>query len=480
MSTTVMSNPTLNPYTGPIHLTRPHFVGIGGSAMSALAQLCQARGAKVSGTDAVDSERIAVLRDLGCAVTIGHDPAAVHGASCVVYTAVTQASPEVAAALDAGIPVVHRAQVLQALSTDRRLVAVAGTHGKSTTTGILAAALRALGEDPSYLVGADLDQPGSGARHGKGDLIIAEADESDHSFQLLAPYAAVVTTIAHDHPENYANLREHIDAYTTFVNGLRGGGIFVANADDDSVRVLIERVRTQRPDVHVVTYGHDERATVRVQSVERRGWSAKVRVTLPGETPVVIRLHTPSRQHAHNAVAALAVLAALGTDPVAAAEAVSTFVGVRRRFMPVGENAGVTVIDCYADHPNEIAADLEAARAVAGTHRVLAVVQPSGYARVAAFGRDMGTALAAGADHTVLLDVHGAGPQGAVSSTIVGDAIAAAGGHLLFAGLGAAAHEVATLARPGDVILMMGTGNVTDLAGPILAALAQDRLTVSR
>lgn len=480
MGDTVTGNPTLNPYTGTIDLSRPHFVGIGGWAMSALAQLCLARGSKVSGTDAADSERLGLLRQAGCTVKAGHDAAAVDGASCVVYTTYTANTDEVAAARAKGIPVVHRAQVLHEISKDRHLVAVSGTHGKSTTTAILATALRSPGEDPSYLIGADLDQPGSGAHHGKGDVLVVEVDESDRSFHFLSPHVAVVTTIAHDHPENYAGLGDHVDAYSRFAAGLVPGGVLVANADVAAVGELVARVRSQRPDVQVITYGEDPSATVRIEAMERRGWSVTVRVVLPGEVPVVLRLHTPSLHHARNAVAALAVLVALGQDPAAAAEAVSTFIGVCRRFTPIGESSGVTVVDCYADHPNEITADLQAARAVAGTYRVIAVCQPSGFARVAAFGRDMGAALAADADHIVLLDVHGGARQEGVSSTIVGDAVVTAGGRVQFADHSSAAEQVATLVRPGDVVLLMGTGNVTDLAGPILTAVRDAKVSLIR
>jgi len=178
MGDTVTGNPTRNAYTGPIDLSRPHFVGVGGSAMSGLAQLCAARGSAVSGTDAIDSARLHGLRAAGCTITVGHDPHAVDDASCVVYTTVASHAPEITAAREQGIPIVHRMQVLNELATGRSLIAVAGTHGKSTTTGMIVAGLRSLGADPSFLVGADLDEPGSGVQDGRGNVFVAEADES--------------------------------------------------------------------------------------------------------------------------------------------------------------------------------------------------------------------------------------------------------------------------------------------------------------
>ncbi|WP_246635072.1 Mur ligase domain-containing protein [Actinoplanes hulinensis] len=319
MADTVTGNPTLGAYTGPIDLSRPHFVGVGGSAMSGLAQLCAARGALVSGTDAADSDRITALRAAGCKVEIGHDPRAIEDASCVVYTTVAQHAPEVAAARANGIPVVHRAQVLRELA-GRHLVAVAGTHGKSTTAGILVAALRQLGQDPSFVVGADLDVPGSGSHHGTGPLFVAEADESDRSFHFLEPAAAVITTIAHDHPENFDGLDSHLIAYVTFAARLRPEGVLIANADEPASNDVLARVRRLRPDVRVVTFGQSERADVRFGPVDRHGWQSMTEVHA-GNGRGVLRLGTPSIYHVQDAVAAVALLVAFGYPIDAAAQA---------------------------------------------------------------------------------------------------------------------------------------------------------------
>ncbi|MBL7261359.1 UDP-N-acetylmuramate--L-alanine ligase [Paractinoplanes lichenicola] len=471
MGDTVTANPTLNAYAGPIDLSRPHFVGVGGSAMSGLAQLCAARGSDVSGTDAVDSPRLSALREAGCSVKVGHDAAAIDGASCVIYTSVAGEAPETAAARQRGIPVVHRMQVVQHLAHGRELVAVAGTHGKSTTTGMLVAALRQLGQDPSFLVGADLTEPGTGTHSGGGDLFVAEADESDRAFHFLTPAAAVVTTIAFDHPENYTGLDDHIDAYLRFASGIRAVGVLVVNADDQGCRDLTRRVRVLRPDLRVVTFGRSATAAVRLENISRQGWSSQVTVAVADAGRCVIRLASPSAQHAQDAVAALALLVALGHPPVSAAEAVSAFAGVRRRFTRVGQMAGVTVIDCHADHHNEIAADLSSARAVAGDGRVIAVVQPSGYARVQVFGADIGAALAAGADCTIMLDVAGAAPIAGVTRSIVGDAVIMAGASVRFATHEQVPALVSAMAGPGDVVVLLGVGNVGTLAAPIIAAV---------
>jgi UDP-N-acetylmuramate--alanine ligase len=214
---------------------------------------------------------------------------------------------------------------------------------------------------------------------------------------------------------------------------------------------------------------------VRIDSIERHSWSTRMTAVLPGNVPVVLRLHTPAIHHARNAVAALATLVAVGMDSVDAAEAVSSFIGVRRRFTPIGENGGVTVVDCDADHHNEIKADLEAARAVAGEARVIAVCQPSGYQRVREFARHMGTALADGSDIAVLLPIHGSTPESGVSQTIIGDAVVAAGGTVRFSDQTDVPTLVAAIARPGDVVVLLGTGNVTGLATPLLVRLSNQR-----
>ena len=476
MADTVTDNPTVAAFTGTIDLSRPHFVGIGGTAMSGLAQVCAARGSQVSGTDAADSDRLPVLRAAGCEVTIGHDPRTIDGASCVVYTTVAAHAPEITAARAAGIPVVHRAQVLATLTEDQPLIAVAGTHGKSTTTAMIVAAQQRLGADPSFVIGADLDTPGSGARHGRDRVFVAEADESDRALHFLTPYTAIVTGIAHDHPENYDGLDDHIYAYVSFASRIRHGGNLIVSADDPASMHMTGRVRRLRPDLRIFTFGHAHTADVRIVAAERDGWHTQVFVDANGEKDYpAIHLDSPSAHHALNAVAAMAVLVGLGTGSWTAADAVSAFTGVRRRFTKAGEAAGVTVVDCHAGHHNEIAADLQAAHAVAGSRggKVIAVVQPSGYARVRAFGRQMGAMLATEADTTVLLDIHGTAPIPGVSSTLIGDAAIAAGGNLRYTSRTEAPALISCLAASGDVVVLLGTGDITTLATPLLRAIKQ-------
>ncbi|GIJ09181.1 UDP-N-acetylmuramate--L-alanine ligase [Micromonospora andamanensis] len=472
MTDTITGNPTIEAYTGPIDLSRPHFVGIGGCAMSGLARLLAELGHEVSGSDLRDSATLAALRAAGVRAQVGHDPAYIKGASCVVYTTVAQNAPEVRAARVAGIPVVHRAQVLDVLAAARRLVAVSGSHGKSTTAGMLAHILRTLGQDPSYLIGADVTGAGSGAHLGASRLLVAEADESDRSFHFLTPSIAVITNVTDDHPENFVSHAEVLRAYVGFGGRVAPDGFLIVNADCVGATVAADVIADERPDLTVLRYGRDRTADVRLLDVHTEGWSASATVRMPNGTEVRLTLPTPAAHHLDNAAAATACAAALGLDPGDVAGAVCTFAGVRRRFEHIDTRAGVTVIDSYADHPHEIAADLDAARTLA-RGRVFVVFQPSGHARVLAFGERIGGVLADKADHVLLLDVHGTVPTGrpvADASAIM--ARLREGDYCLPLGPGQAARLIGRMAGRGDVVLTMGTGDVTGYGAAILDALS--------
>ena len=473
MATADTDKPVVGAYTGAIDLSRPHFVGVGGSAMAGLAKLCAARGSIVTGTDATDSPRIAALREAGCSIKIGHDPRAIEQATCVVFTTATGRTPEVAAAQVQGVPVVHRAQALQHLATDSRLVAVAGTHGKSTTAGMLVAALRQLQQDPSYVIGAELGPPGSGAHSGKGQLLVAEADESDRSFQLLRPAAAVITTIEYDHPENFGDIDSYLAAYVTFAARIQHHGVLVANADEDASRDMARRVRRLRPDLKILTFGRSDLADVRIVYVDRQGWNTAMSLVVIDGGRVEVRLPTPNLAHGTDAVAALTLLVGLEFGHAPAAEALTGFSGLPRRFTFAGEANGVTVVDCHAVHPREFSTCLDAARAIAGTGRVVAIVQPSGYARVRVLGGQIGEVLAAGTDCTILLDINGDVPIPGVSSALVGNAAVRAGGTVWHRNASEAADLLPTLVRPGDVVLLMGVDAINELAESALAALRE-------
>ncbi|MFF3379175.1 UDP-N-acetylmuramate--L-alanine ligase [Streptomyces sp. NPDC002680] len=457
----------------PVAMERPHFIGIGGAGMSGIAKILAQRGASVAGSDAKESETAAALRALGVVVHIGH--AAGHladDATCVVVSSAIRAdNPELARAAELGIPVVHRSDALARLMDGLRPIAVAGTHGKTTTTSMLAVSLSELGLNPSYAIGGDLDAPGSNALHGDGEIFVAEADESDRSFHKYAPEVAIVLNVELDHHANYASMDEIYESFETFAGRIVPGGTLVISADHDGARELTRRL----PDsVRVVSYGESADADVRVLSVVPQGLKSEVTVELDG-APLTFTVSVPGRHYAHNAVAALAAGVALGVPAGELAPALAAYTGVKRRLQLKGEAAGVQVIDSYAHHPTEMTADLEAMRAAVGDARILVVFQPHLFSRTQELGKEMGESLAL-ADASVVLDIYPAreDPIPGVTSALIIDAARAAGADVTAVSDKAEVPEVvAGMAKPGDLVLTMGAGDVTDLGPQILDRLAQ-------
>ncbi|MFD4664284.1 UDP-N-acetylmuramate--L-alanine ligase [Streptomyces halstedii] len=458
----------------PAALERPHFIGIGGAGMSGIAKILAQRGAKVAGSDAKESATAEALRALGATVHIGH--AAGHladDASCVVVSsAIRPDNPELVRAAELSVPVVHRADALASLMDGLRAIAVAGTHGKTTTTSMLAVALSGLGLAPSYAIGGDLEGPGTNAAHGEGDLFVAEADESDRSFQKYAPRVAIVLNVELDHHANYASMDEIYESFETFTGRIVPGGTLVVSADQGGAVELTRRVRG-RDGLQVVTYGEAEGADVRVHKITPRGLTSEVTVVLDGRY-LTFTVSVPGRHYALNAVAALAAGVALGVPAHNLASALGTYTGVKRRLQLKGEAGGVQVIDSYAHHPTEMAADLEAMRGAATGSRLLVVFQPHLFSRTQELGTEMGQALAL-ADASVVLDIYPAreDPVPGVTSALIIEAAQAAGADVTAVHDKAAVPAaVAGMARPGDLVLTMGAGDVTDLGPRILDHLS--------
>ncbi|MFF4497650.1 UDP-N-acetylmuramate--L-alanine ligase [Streptomyces sp. NPDC001546] len=458
----------------PTAMERPHFIGIGGAGMSGIAKILAQRGARVAGSDARDSETAGALRAHGATVHIGH--AVGHLApdsTCVVVSSAIRAdNPELARAAELGIPVVHRSDALAALMDGLRPIAVAGTHGKTTTTSMLAVSLSALGLDPSYAIGGDLDAPGSNAHHGEGDIFVAEADESDRSFHKYTPHVAIILNAELDHHANYASMDEIYESFETFVGKVVPGGTLVVAHGQAGAAEIARRV-ADRDGLTVVTYGEDETADVRITKITPRGLTSEVTVLLDGR-PLTFTVSVPGRHYAHNAVAALAAGVALGVPAHNLASALGKYTGVKRRLQLKGEAAGVQVIDSYAHHPTEMTADLEAIRGAAGDARILVVFQPHLFSRTQELGTEMGQALAL-ADASVVLDIYPAreDPVPGVTSEIIIAAARAAGADVTPEhDKAAVADVIAGMAKPGDLVLTMGAGDVTDLGPQILARLS--------
>ncbi|WP_445519264.1 UDP-N-acetylmuramate--L-alanine ligase [Streptomyces sp. NEAU-174] len=466
-------------------LDRPHFIGIGGAGMSGVAKVLAMRGARVSGSDTKDSPIVGALRELGATVHIGHsaENLAADATSVVVSSAIRDDNLELVTARERGIPVVHRSDALAALMDGSRPIAVAGTHGKTTTTSMLAVSLRTLGLDPSYVIGGDLDAPGSSALHGEGEIFVAEADESDRSFHKYAPEVAIILNVELDHHANYASMDEIYESYQTFVGRVRPGGALVISADHPGARELTARVGG-RDGLRVLTYGEDAGADVRVLAIEPHGLTSEVTVRLAespgsrlaeslGGAELTFTVSVPGRHYALNAVAALTAGAALDVPAAELAPALASYTGVKRRLQLKGVAAGVQVIDSYAHHPTEIAADLEAIRGGAGEGRVLVVFQPHLFSRTQELGTEMGQALAL-ADASVVLDIYPAreDPVPGVTSALIIDAAARHGADVTAEHDRNAVPElIAGMAKPGDLVLTMGAGDVTDLGPEILARL---------
>jgi UDP-N-acetylmuramate--alanine ligase len=454
-------------------LGRVHFVGIGGAGMSGIARLMLGRGVVVSGSDRAGSAQLDELARLGATVWVGHDPTNIQGADTVVTTpsAIGDRNPEIVAARQGGIPVIPRAAALASLMLGRQGIAVTGTHGKTTTTSMLTTVLRHSGADPSYVIGGILAETGTGAAEGTGEAFVVEADESDGSFLMLSPAAAVVTCIEAEHLDNYENLA-HIEAtFAAFAGQIRRGGLLVAGRDNPGAAALAAAAAGL--DLRVRSYGESPGADYRVSGVTGLGMATRLTVTRPDAGPLTLTIGVPGRHNALNAAAALATAVELGVPAESAVAGLEAYRGAQRRMEPKGEADGVRVLDTYAHHPTELAADLTAARDVAAGGQVIAVFQPHLYSRTRFFAAEFGAALGL-ADEALVLDVYAAReePEPGITGQIVAAAVPGGRGRFL-PDAAAVPDAVAGLAKPGDLVLTMGAGDVTLLSPAILAALRE-------
>jgi UDP-N-acetylmuramate--alanine ligase len=454
-------------------LGRVHFVGIGGAGMSGIARVLLARGVQVSGSDARSSRATAALTALGARVQLGHDASHVDGADTVVVSAaIRQDNPELVAARERGLRVLLRAEALASLMAGRRGVAVAGTHGKTTTTSMLTVAVQHCGVDPSFAIGGDLNEAGSNAHHGSGELFIVEADESDGSFLAYRPAAAVVTNVEADHLDHYGDLAAVHRAFQEFVLTVDASGFVVMCADDEGTRRLTSWARDRGVDVR--TYGTAEDADLRLERLTVSGTTSRYEPVLRGRRLPPVRLAVPGRHLALNSAAALLVGTGLGLDSATLVEGLAGFTGVRRRMELKGQEAGVRVYDDYAHHPTELVAQLTAAREVAGRGRLVVAFQPHRYSRTLAFADEFGSALGL-ADEVVVMEVYSAGEDpvpGATGATVAA-AVPLPPEQVVFEPSWSAVPEVlAARAGPGDLVLTLGAGDVTAIGPEVLRLLA--------
>jgi UDP-N-acetylmuramate--alanine ligase len=453
-------------------LGRVHFVGIGGAGMSGIARIMLARGMPVSGCDAKESRALTALRVLGADISVGHDPAHVATSDTVVTSSAIRAdNVEVRTAREIGVRVLPRAAMLASVMIGARGIAVAGTAGKTTTTSMLAVALQACGRDPSYAIGGDLNEPGSNAHAGTGEFFIAEADESDKSFLLLAPEAAIVTNVEADHLDNYGTADAVHEAFRTFVERIRDGGTVALGADNEGSRALVSAANQRG--LAVTTFGLASDADVRVDDLQLTPTGSRFELIAGGRRLGPVSLLVPGAHNAVNAAGVVAIGLALGLPYADMTRGLAGFSGARRRFELKGEARGVRVYDDYAHHPTKLRAALAAARHVAAGGRVVAVFQPHLYSRTRDFAAEFGAALGA-ADVVVVMDVYAAreDPVPGVTGMLVAQAVPLPPEAVRYEpSWSSVPAVVAGLARPGDLVLTTGAGDVTMLGPEILAAL---------
>jgi UDP-N-acetylmuramate--alanine ligase len=464
----------LDPLPAAEKLGRIHFVGIGGVGMAPVARAALERGLPVSGSDL---KRTAVLDELeraGATISIGQRPENLEGVDTVVVTTGLPAgNVEVLAAEERGLTVVHRATMLGALMVGRTAVLIAGTHGKTTTTSMLAVALTELGRDPSYVVGGEIGATGISGHAGGGDVFVAEADESDGTFLHYEPDVAVVTNVELDHPEYFSSVEAVYEAFKGFADRIRPGGRLVACIDDPGARLVIEHARSRG--VAVRTYGVSQDADVRIADVELGAAGSRARLLGDGFV-VELKLAMTGRHNVENAAAAWTVLESMA-DGAAAAAGLAAFTGARRRMELVGEAGGVRVYDDYMHHPTEISATLAAYRELAGDGRLIVAFQPQRYSRAKAFLREYGKPLGA-ADLVAVLEIYpgsGEEPIPGVSGKIVAGDVPLPAGRVVFEPETRAVPALlAEWARPGDVVVTAGAGDITTV-GPELLTVLRER-----
>jgi UDP-N-acetylmuramate--alanine ligase len=443
-----------------------HFMGIGGAGMSALALIACRRGVAVSGCD-TDPTGAGDLAALGVRIAQGHDPAHLSGVRAIVVTAaVAPGHPELERARELGLPIVPRKVALAELIEGARAVGISGTHGKTTTTVMATEALTAGGLNPTGIAGGRVSSWGGNARVAGDDLFVVEADEFDKAFLTLYPTVAVVNNVEPDHLECYGSITALEDAFAEFAGR---GRIAIINADDPGARRIGERVGAT-----VRRFGCAADADIRIGQVVQQADSTEARIAWGDGRAVQLRIKVPGLHNLRNAVAALAVVDALGGELEPAARALGDFQGVGRRFERLGEFAGVAVVDDYAHHPSELAATLSAARQAFPGRRLVAVFQPHLYSRTAAHGQAMGEALAV-ADVVFVTEIYPAREQpiAGVSGRQVAAAAEKAGADTRFEPTRAeVGRNVFQELRPGDVVLTLGAGDITRVAPELVRWLS--------
>ena len=439
-----------------------HFVGIGGAGMSGLARIALTHGAQVSGSDEKDSSVLSALAALGATVFSSHNADHVKGADLVIYSnAISPSNSERVAAATLNIPTYTRAQALALLMSESISIAVAGTHGKTTTSSMLTVALQACGVDPSFAIGGTISASGSNAHRGTGEYFVAEADESDGSFIEYKPFAAIVTNVEHDHVDYFATPADVTAAFEEFAATISPEGFLVYCADDAGSLALGQSLKN----IVSISYGENAESDLHIDQVELGAKGSRARALWKGKSVGHLELNVPGRHNVDNAGAALAVGLHLGLPAAGLLAGLASFAGTGRRFELKGTVHGVRVIDDYGHHPTEIRVTLDAARRYAGDGRLLVIFQPHRYSRTQAFMSEFASALSL-ADDVILLEIYAASekPIAGVSSEVIAESMK---NGKYIPNFVEATDSITEMAKPGDVIITLGAGDVSSL-GPII------------
>ena len=446
---------------------RVHFIGIGGAGMSGLARIALSHGIKVSGSDAKDSNILVALRALGANVEVGHKSENVDGADLVVFSAaISERNPERIRAVELGILQITRATALALLMSEAKSIAVAGTHGKTTTSSMLTIALQATGVDPSFAIGGTITASGSNAHRGTGEFFVAEADESDGSFIAYHPFGAIITNIEHDHVDYFADEPAVIAVFTDFISTIAHDGFLVYCNDDKGSRNLGSSVSSTR----TFSYGTSTDSDLVIDQITLLPLGSTARVNWQGQAIGKLELNVPGHHNLLNAAAALTAGIILEQSPSEMIDGLATFKGAGRRFELKGSVSGIRVIDDYGHHPTEIEATLTAARRFAGDGKLIVLFQPHRYSRTKAFIDEFARTLDL-ADEVIMLEIYAASEKpidGVTSESIVQKMK-----HGRFIpNFMQAVDSAISIAKPGDVIITLGAGDVSSLAPIIVQGLS--------
>ena len=445
---------------------RIHFIGIGGAGMSGLARIALSHGITVSGSDAKDSSVVIALSALGATVATSHDAANIDGADLVVYsTAISASNPERARAAELKTPTLTRAAALAVLMSESKSVAVAGTHGKTTTSSMLAVALQACAADPSFAIGGTITASGSNAHRGTGEIFVAEADESDGSFTEYHPFAAIVTNVEHDHVDYFPTPESVAQAFRDFAATIKSEGFLTYCADDAGAVALASTTKN----VQLISYGTSDGADLHIDQIELMTMGSSARAVWNGKTVGHIELQVPGHHNLLNAAGVLATGLKLGFGAAELLTGLATFRGTGRRFELIGTVHGVRVVDDYGHHPTEIQVTLEAARRYAADGRLIVIFQPHRFSRTQAFASAFAAVLDT-ADRAIVLEVYAASekPIDGVTSKLITRQMK--NGEYI-PNFVEVTDSVIEMAQPGDVIMTLGAGDVSSLAPIIVDGL---------